>query len=71
MRVMEDIKILWQLYAQDMEELWEFPLSVKKDKIRKYFEEFMDSDEESLEDFMVITYPEIKCERVFTNEIWL
>jgi len=68
---MEETKVLWQLYAQDIEELWKFPLSIKEEQIRKYFDKFMDSNEESLEDFMAIIYPEIDCERVFVNEIWL
>ncbi len=67
---------LIQLMGDNIEELWNFPDEVTDEQIETWCKEYLNQDSEdeyydSLDEFMDKKYPEVDCNRVFVDEIYL
>ena len=66
------MRTLYQLIGDGIEELWYFPNELSSTDIIKYYEEWEQQElTDSFEEFMVRAYPEIDCERVFVEEVYV
>lgn len=65
---------LVQIYDEDREELWNFPDSTSDKQIQNWYIDYIrliDEYMDSFEQYMEEKHPEIDCERVFVDEIFI
>lgn len=66
---------LIQLMGENVEELWNFPDETTDEQIKSWYKEYEDDtcehNEENFESFMENRYPELDCERLFVDEIYV
>jgi hypothetical protein len=62
---------LIQLYADGFEALYNFDDTISDQMIKTSYEEFEQSEYDDYEEFMNETYPDIFCDRVFADEVYI
>lgn len=67
-------RILHQIIGMDIEELWYFDSVITDDQIEEFWDDYIDRIRPNIfdfEDYMTQIHPEIYCERIFVNEIYV
>jgi len=63
---------LVQLIGYGVDELWEFTINTPAIDIETWYKEYeKDDDYDLFEEYMEDNYPNIKCRRVFVDEIYV
>lgn len=65
-------KRLVQLLGDLTEELWYFPLEIKDEDIQMFYKMYEEQEDiDMFEEYMEENHPDIDCERVFVDEIYI
>lgn len=66
------MRTLYQLMGDGIEELWYFPSELEVEDIQNHYSRWEEQELiTSFEEYMEFNYPEIDCERVFVEEVYI
>lgn len=65
-------KRLVQLLGNEVEMLWYFPIEVEDEDIQMFYHNYEKQEDIDLfEEYMEENHPDINCERVFVDEVYV